>query len=850
MTFLNPILLWSGLGAIAIPILIHILMRRRRRPMAWGAMKFLIEAYRKQRRRMNLEQLLLLGARCLLVALVALAIAKPVLTGGATIASRGPRTLFILLDNGIASGLHAGSQNDGSSTELARSKTLAKELLGELDSARGDRAALIMLGGPADATVLPASSDLAAVGRLIDSAAPVASAQDLSGGIDRVRDELSRAGADIGTPVVAVLSRWRTPEEDGASFPTLTTNTPVTLLASRPASEAVSNIGITAVQPLRNVLTGVAAGVPVSVSLRRIASSDAATTKVILELADPSQLGVTDPGQAANASTARGEVVVAWAAGQESATAVGVLDVPEQTGANPGARVLRARIDSDALRTDDVFMVPIQMRDRLRIALLSPPSEVGEKTVDSYTPGDWLSLSLSPEAGLSLRRRSSGELSVTWIDPARGLASSGLGEFDAVLVPRPDLIDPAAWRILREATVRGALVVVSPPPKIEAHVWADDMIGAMGLDWRIERSAKDLTLVSSEGLELGPASAAVTGLGSADDLLSAIRPELTELVRNVHVRRVLDVQPGAASPGTNRIPALLALSDGSPLIMVATPGSGATGEGDTPSDGSRAQSGTDTTPARAGASGALVLIGAAPDLSWTDLPTKPLMVPLMQELVRQGIGRAMGERTVVAGRAAMLPPGASELALLARGTDSGSNTGTDDADDTERGSITVDALGRPTSALRNSGLYAVRASSGGSMGLLAVNPDASGIAPPRNEEAVARRLAQVGAEVVWIDGASGSESSANTADSAQADSANNQLGGNDALRRVLKSGQEPHPISWPLLVAALAVALIEVVMARVFSHAGADGAPAMARADSKANSKDSTTTDNAGVRTA
>jgi hypothetical protein len=43
VTFLHPILAAAAIGAISIPILTHILMRRRR-PVMWAAMRFLLEA--------------------------------------------------------------------------------------------------------------------------------------------------------------------------------------------------------------------------------------------------------------------------------------------------------------------------------------------------------------------------------------------------------------------------------------------------------------------------------------------------------------------------------------------------------------------------------------------------------------------------------------------------------------------------------------------------------------------------------------------------------------------------------------------------------------------------------------
>src|SRR5437588_794237 len=60
-------------GAVSVPIIIHLLNRRRFRVMSWAAMRFLLAAQRKNSRRMRLEQLILLLVRCLLVLVVVLA---------------------------------------------------------------------------------------------------------------------------------------------------------------------------------------------------------------------------------------------------------------------------------------------------------------------------------------------------------------------------------------------------------------------------------------------------------------------------------------------------------------------------------------------------------------------------------------------------------------------------------------------------------------------------------------------------------------------------------------------------------------------------------------------------------
>jgi aerotolerance regulator-like protein/VWA domain-containing protein len=78
MLFLNAILL-TALGAVAIPIILHLLRRGRARPIDWGAMQFLLASLASRSRRVFLEETVLLIVRCLLIALMVLAMARPFL---------------------------------------------------------------------------------------------------------------------------------------------------------------------------------------------------------------------------------------------------------------------------------------------------------------------------------------------------------------------------------------------------------------------------------------------------------------------------------------------------------------------------------------------------------------------------------------------------------------------------------------------------------------------------------------------------------------------------------------------------------------------------------------------------
>lgn len=107
MLFLNTALLLGALG-IAIPIVIHLLNRRSNRIVEWGAMNFLLESLAIRNRRIQLEEALLMATRCLLVGLLALALARPFIPPGSSIPwiILLPLLLLAIVGIGVAVVLH------------------------------------------------------------------------------------------------------------------------------------------------------------------------------------------------------------------------------------------------------------------------------------------------------------------------------------------------------------------------------------------------------------------------------------------------------------------------------------------------------------------------------------------------------------------------------------------------------------------------------------------------------------------------------------------------------------------------------------------------------------------------
>lgn len=141
LDLVSPAML-GWLVAAAAPLLIHLWSRRRYREMSWAAMQFLLAAIRSSRRRMRLEQWLLLAVRTLLIVLIVLAVAEPFLEQGLVAFAAGERTHRVLVLDGSFS--MAYTPNDKS--RFDRAKELAAEIVD--GSPQGDGFTLVLLSDP------------------------------------------------------------------------------------------------------------------------------------------------------------------------------------------------------------------------------------------------------------------------------------------------------------------------------------------------------------------------------------------------------------------------------------------------------------------------------------------------------------------------------------------------------------------------------------------------------------------------------------------------------------------------------------------------------------------------------
>ncbi len=125
MTFLQPLLLFGSL-ATAVPILIHLIYRRRALVHPFPAVRFLLLADKRTARKFRLHQWLLLALRVLAILLLALALARPYLAGdqAQAMAAQPPQANVILIDNSLSM-----QYRDRETPRLHRAKALASQVL-------------------------------------------------------------------------------------------------------------------------------------------------------------------------------------------------------------------------------------------------------------------------------------------------------------------------------------------------------------------------------------------------------------------------------------------------------------------------------------------------------------------------------------------------------------------------------------------------------------------------------------------------------------------------------------------------------------------------------------------------
>lgn len=198
VVFLASALL-AGLAVLALPLLIHLISKRRARRVRFGAIDFVLKSQRRSARNLRLRQILLLLVRTALLALVVLAVARPVFREAPrAVASGAPLVVVIALDESAS--MHATL--DGRSA-FERAKDKAEDLVSSLPE--DVRLSLLACGEPVRDVLPEPGFDRSALLRALDEMEAGYGRSDLAACVARGHDIAARVEGQ-GERRVAVFS--------------------------------------------------------------------------------------------------------------------------------------------------------------------------------------------------------------------------------------------------------------------------------------------------------------------------------------------------------------------------------------------------------------------------------------------------------------------------------------------------------------------------------------------------------------------------------------------------------------------------------------------------------------------
>jgi hypothetical protein len=193
MLFTNPFLL-GGLIAVGIPIAIHLLFREKPRPVDIPTVEFIRRAALKSQRRRRVTERLLLLSRVFIVALLVLAVARPIWRNSPFYhATTGQAAVVIIIDDSFYT-----AQTVDRMALIEHAHALGQKCVDRL--AVGSKATCFTTSQTTDQL----TADLEFVRRLIDQSSPQNGKGDLRRAIRQAAALLKRDAEDLQKTIVVI----------------------------------------------------------------------------------------------------------------------------------------------------------------------------------------------------------------------------------------------------------------------------------------------------------------------------------------------------------------------------------------------------------------------------------------------------------------------------------------------------------------------------------------------------------------------------------------------------------------------------------------------------------------------
>jgi hypothetical protein len=462
---LNPAMAF-GAAAATGPIIIHLLSRRRFKTVRWAAMDFLLEAQRQNRRRIKLEQWLLLALRCLAVFLIVAMIARPFLESSAAsmLLSAGARTQrFILLDDSFSMGCRSKRGEAAGQTVFARAVETTRSIARAL-SEKSPRDTLALVSSTETAEPLHAMASISQEHLLeledrLGSLRATQRAARMPEAIASLARQIEQSAAQ-GAAVVYIVSDFQTRDwlanDTGSTSGPPAALMPLLKLTESGRVERVLLIDVSAPSPQNIAVTGIACS----------------TSQVVAGLSARFEVSVSNysdlPAQ---------DVELSISIGASTLPPVLIPRIPSRQTVHEGVDIafpdagshfVRVALAGKAIQNDDLALD----NESVGVVDVAPAVQIlivdGQPSADPYRDEVFLlKTALRPEGSAA----SGNELTV--IDDADQLDSLDLAPFHVVVLANVRRVGTAGIKSLEQFVRSGGGLVIFGGSEMELPFYND-----------------------------------------------------------------------------------------------------------------------------------------------------------------------------------------------------------------------------------------------------------------------------------------------------------------------------------------------------------------------------------------
>jgi len=615
----------AGVGAVSIPIVIHLLSRKRYRVVTWAAMRFLLAAQKQSVRRLRLEQFFLLAVRCLLLLLLVLAMASVtpwaeafwyrLFPDSAVLAAAGSQRThkILVLDGSLSMGLKRG---DSSCFEQAKQR-----LQQILDSSSGsDGYSVVLMSAPPQRIVPEPSDDARRVSQEIQGLRLPQGNADFAGTLQILEDMLRRSPEKFEAREVYFLTdlqkaTWASPQSASLTETLQRIQGRARVIFVDVGQDNVANVAITSFTLAASfATTGI--DTPFTATIHNYGGEERPMRVELL--VGKARVNAADPPF--ELRVVRQETV------NVPPNRTGVTFTFSHKFTTPGDYAVQVRLESDSLEPDDARAAIVTVKDTVPVMLVN-----GKPAVRLYDQAtEYLFDALNPFDRTATPRNVPPRPRVVTESQFADATLGDLTNYDCVFLCDVARLSGAEVRRLETHLQRGGGVVFCLGPRVDLEAYnrlvyrnGDGILPARLLGIQQATENRSFTFHAEDNAYKKPPLEAFAG---DDDRASLTRARFRQYVRaelpaRSKARKVLSFMPEPEKPGVER------------------------------KDGPALPAGDPAVIEMPRYRGRVVLLTTTANMDWTLWPASASYPSFMQEVLRYAVAGRLHDQSLLVGDA-------------------------------------------------------------------------------------------------------------------------------------------------------------------------------------------------------